>query len=167
MWYDTTPDNKRCPICKKKLPRNRGGYSHGGRDYCSWTCVQEADRQYKASKEYQTIQTELEGNGRQENADPKKVTDEELDSWIRMLLDGYTVTEISKAYERDYGHVHHRLSRLGLLPPGRSKLTFKQADEICRRIKAGEKIQTLADEMGVSVATVHRIAHCGWQNGRK
>lgn len=167
MWYDTTPDNKRCPICKKVLPSNRGGWSHGGRDYCSWHCVQAADRKYKSSKEYQSIQTELNGNGYRDEGDPKKVSEDELDDWIRMLLDGHTVTEISKKHNRNFSHVHHKLSRMGLLPPGRSKLTYQQADEVLRRVKGGARMQKVADDMGISVATVHRIVHCGWQNERK
>lgn len=163
MWYDyQADDNKRCPKCGKPLPKRVDwGYRMDGKDYCSNKCYQAADRDYKASREYQEILTQLGGQYAltapirvRRNAE---ISEEEMAEWARMIRAGETVANIAKAFNRSYDVVHYHLSRVGLNPPRCNKLTYKQADDIRTRAKNGARPIDLALEYRVSKETINRI----------
>lgn len=170
MWYDISPRNSTCPICKAPLPKNREdwGHRHGNLDYCSHACVMAADRKYKASKEYQEIQSQLATGGYTPPAASRirhveEVPEEELDGWVTMIKAGASMASVAAKYGRSYDYVRYHLNKVGMIPLS-CKLTPEQLECIRSRARHGTRIADLALEYKTSKETISRIIHEGRKN---
>lgn len=80
-----------------------------------------------------------------------RLTDEDIKRGLEMYArPGVSVRDVERALGVGYGTFAHHVERMGLAKPGGGKLTQAQREEAAARIKAGERVRSVARSMGMT-----------------